>query len=917
MIGSLERLLRLQRGDLPRGLLLFAYLFFVVCAFVVGQVARDALFLGRFPASRLPYVDVSGFFLVGIVVSVYARSGRYHSLDRLLVATLLLFGAAGLVFAGLARGTPPVWLFPAVYLWVGVFGVLAPAQVWTLANWVLTPREARRLFGFVGAGATLGATVAGVASKVLTDRYGVESLLVLVAFLLLASPLLVVRLWKSRPAREYTLSGMRAEPATASLRGSLRIVLASRHLQAVAGIVLLSSLVTTIGGWQMRAIAQQALPGQDALASFFGSFNAWVGILCLITQLGFTGGILRRLGLGNTLLLLPIALFAGFSGLLAFGTLAAAVFMRGSDKVLRYSVDRPAVELLYLPVPTEAKLSAKSFIDTVVWRAGDGLAGFAVLAFATFGGMGPVPMTLVNIPLLVAWLVLAARVHRRYVSTLEETLQQHRLDAERADRPVVDRETEEVLAARLGAEDPREILYALDLMTLGRGAAAHPAVRGLLDHPNAEVRARALRILAEAGERSVLPRAEALLHDPAVEVRTEALLFLARHSDEDPVARVQDLGDYPDSSVRAALVAVLVRLGGDRLDAARPIFTLMAAEPGAEGRSTRLEAARLALRIALPFEEPLRRLITDPDEEVAATAIRAAERHGAVPYADAIATRLRDSPLTVPAGDALSTAGDAALSPLARVLRDPGSPPEARHAAASVLERLGIREAASLLAEHLLDADASLRLRILGALTRMREAAPGAAPDARSLEAALGAEILGHYRSYQILGTVDGRDPEQVPIVTGLRAAMREELERIFRLLDLLHPQRDFRSAWVALESGDRVIHDQAVDLLDSLLQPGLRQMLVPLVDPAVDEAQRTALAQRLVGVPLAGPEAAVSALVGTGDPWLRSCAAYAIGVLGLRSLQPQLESWADDPDPLLRETVRQAQARLRAVAGP
>jgi AAA family ATP:ADP antiporter len=630
----------------------------------------------------------------------------------------------------------------------------------------------------------------------------------------------------------------------------------------------------------------------------------------------FTSGILRRLGLGNTLLLLPMALLAGSTGLLAFGSLAAAVLMRASDKVLRYSVDRPAVELLYLPVPSAAKLSAKSFIDTVVWRAGDGLAGLAVLGMATFGGMGPVPMTLVNVPLLVAWLVLAARVHGRYVSTLEETLQQHRIDAEKADRPVVDRETEEVLAARLSATDPQEILYALDLMALGRKAAAHPAVRGLLDHPNAEVRSRALRILGEAGERSVLTKAEELLRDPAVEVRTEALLYLARHSDVDPVAQVQDLGDYPDSSVRAALVAVLARLGGDRLEAARPVFDLMVAEPGPAGRAVRLEAARLAQRVELPFEDSIRRLIADEDDEVACAAIGAAARQGAPPFVDAIAARLHDVSVAPAATEALVAAGAAAHAALSRVLASPQSPPDARRAAATVLERLGGPAAATTLAEHLLDADAALRLRILTALHSMKESGPGLSIDPRALEAALGAEILGHYRSYQILGTVDARNPDHAPIVTGLRAAMREELERIFRLLDLMYPRRDFRSAWVALQSGDRVIHDQALDLLDSLLQPGLRHLLVPLVDPAVDERQRTVLAQRLVGIPLEGPEAAVDALIGTGDPWLRSCAAYAIGALGLRSMQPRLESWADDPDPLLRETVRQARARLESGVG-
>ena len=140
---------------------------------------------------------------------------------------------------------------------------------------------------------------------------------------------------------------------------------------------------------------------------------------------------------------------------------------------------------------------------------------------------------------------------------------------------------------------------------------------------------------------------------------------------------------------------------------------------------------------------------------------------------------------------------------------------------------------------------------------------------------------------------------------------MREELERIFRLLDLLSPQRDFRSAWVALQSGDRVIHDQALDLLDSLLQPGLRQLLVPLVDPAVDERERTALAQRLVGVPLDGPEAAVA----RARRHRRPVAALVRGLRDRRARPALARAPArrvgDDPDPLLRETVRQAQARL------
>jgi AAA family ATP:ADP antiporter len=913
----LERLLRLQHGDLPRGLLLFAYHFLVLTAYIVGQVARDALFLGRFDASLLPFADLTLFLLVTAVVGLYVRALRRLELDHLLSGSLVLFGGVALGLAVLAHGAPAAWVFPAVYVWVGILGVLAPAQVWTLANYVLTPREARRLFGFVGAGATLGATVGGLVARALARGFGAESLLVVTAVLLLLAVVPARTLWRLRP--RGTDAAAPAPQGRPGLRASLRLVLGSPHLRAIAGVVLIASFVTAVTGWQFKAMAQQALASNDAdaLAAFFGAFAASVGALCVATQLLLTAGVLRRFGIGPVLFLLPACLLAGSAGLLVTGTLAAAVLVRGADKVLRYSIDRPAVELLYLPVPAALKLPAKSFIDTVAWRAGDGLAGLAVLAFATLGGVGPVRLALVVLPFIGLWLLLASRVHRRYVTTLGEGLRQHRLDAERATAVALDRETTEVLAARLGAVDPGEILYALDLLAVGRQAAAtHPAVRGLLGHGDAEVRRRALAILNEAGDRSVLPQAEALLRDPHLEVRTEALLYLSRHADVDPLARLRDLGDYPDFSVRAAVVSVLARLGEERLEAAQPLFESMVAEAGSEGRRTRLEAARLAERQALSFPDALRRLIADEDDEVARTAIRAAARHGAEPFVGALLARLGEPSLAADAADALVAAGGAALLPASRALADPRTASAARRAIPPVLERVGSDEAVSVLVDHLLDGDATLRLRILVALVRIRDERGDVPIDPRPLEAALGAEVFGHYRSYQILGLVGAAGPGHEPVGQGLRTAMREELERIFRLLDLLHPRRGFRSAWVALQSGNAFIHDQALDLLESALRPETRALLVPLVDPEVSEEQRVRLAHRLVGAPVDTPEQAVAALASTGDPWLRSCAAYAIGALGLHALAPHLEAWEKDPDPLLRETVRQARAKL-ARAGP
>jgi hypothetical protein len=316
----------------------------------------------------------------------------------------------------------------------------------------------------------------------------------------------------------------------------------------------------------------------------------------------------------------------------------------------------------------------------------------------------------------------------------------------------------------------------------------------------------------------------------------------------------------------------------------------------------------------LPFEDSLRLLLRDEDAEVARAAIRGVARSDPRPYVELLIARLGEPALASDAKDALVTAGEDALAPVAQALADRRTPSAARRALPDVLERIGGEAAAAVLSDNLLDGDAALRLRILVALGGARDARPGLKLDARLLESALGAEVLGHYRSYQILGTIKTPGPGQEPLERGLRAAMREELERIFRLLDLLHPRRDFRATWVALQSGNAVIHDQALDLLESLLRPETKALLIPLVDPEIPEAQRVRLGQRLVGAAVETPEQGIEALASTGDPWLRSCAAYAIGSLGLVSLAHHLEAWHDDADPLLRETVRQARRQLMAA---
>src|SRR5262245_60525911 len=175
MTSKVEKFLDLRPGDLHRGVTLALYDFFVIAAYTEGQVLRDALFLGRFEAVRLPYVDFVVAVLVGGTLAIYFRIGRMMSLTNLIAASLGFFLSNAVVFWWLAQVLHSSWLYPVVYVWVGMFGVLAMSQVWTLANYVLTNREAKRLFGLIGTGGIIGGIFGGFLSNIVARSLGAES----------------------------------------------------------------------------------------------------------------------------------------------------------------------------------------------------------------------------------------------------------------------------------------------------------------------------------------------------------------------------------------------------------------------------------------------------------------------------------------------------------------------------------------------------------------------------------------------------------------------------------------------------------------------------------------------------------------------------------------------------------------------
>ncbi len=919
MFARVRRLLDIRPGEGWPLVASALYVAVAVASFLLAKPIRNGLFLQEFGPYRLVYVYVGVPAVLALFVPAYQAIARRVGQRMVATGSLLFLAANVLLFwAGFRRGGP-AWLSAAFYIWVNCYGVIAPVQAWSFANTVFDTRQARRLFGLVGAGASLGAIAGGIMAQTLVGPLGTVNLLLVLAALIASAALLVNLAWGVR-RRDLV---PRRDDITVPLRESLAEVWRSPYLRLLAAMVLLVAVATQWVGFMFSVAATERFAGDaDSLTRFFGQFNFAMGVAALIVQLTLTGPLLRRFGLTATLLVLPIALASGSLLVGLVPALWSVVVLSAFDQGLRFSIDKASFELLYLPLSPAVKGRVKGAIDLIVNRLADA-AGGLLLGLATQGfvmlpglGLGLRGVAWLTLGASLVWVGVAVALRREYVRAVHRSLRSFTLDASDAGPRGLDRSTFEALAVRLRDGAPDEIVAALEVFAAEHPRVLHPAVRALVGHEQARVRRRAIALLNEAADLGATEVVQRRLYDPDLGVRTEALRFLARHAHVDPLERISELGDFPDHSIQAGLVAYLAHDGaGQNLDAARVILAQMIGASGEAGEPTRLEAARLLGALPPVFAAELEQLIADPSLDVARAAIESCGAVRAGGLAGRLVGALTRADLAPSASSALVSLGDAAVVPLSAALGDAAVPIDIRRRIPALLAAIGSSSAQVVLSHNLLQGDAELRLRVVEGLNEIAERERHLPLDRLAVETVLAAEIIGHYRSYQILERLGEVFEPRDPVAHGIVHSIEAERQRIFRLMELRWPQLDLGAARVGLESSNRAVRANALEFLDNVLEPGMRRLLVPLIDPQVSVAERAETGCKVAGVGIETTEAAVAALLASDDGWLRSCGAYAAGALDLKELAGAVEGLASSDDLLVRETARAASARLRGEA--
>ncbi len=926
MVWRVRRYFDVRSGEGRRVLFSFLYVAVVAASFLLARPIRNALFLKQYGAYALVYVYAAVPLVLSLFVPIYARVAARFGSRTVAVATLVFFSSNVVLFwyafrfhaeAIAVRGSMAWYLPAAFYVWVNCFGVIAPVQAWSFANLLFDTRQARRLFGLIAVGASLGSIGAGLLARVLVRPIGgaVNLLLVLAGLILSAAVIVAVahmQLHIGGPSR-------RTKVPKHPLSDSLRRIAGTPYLRLMAAMVFVAAITTQWITFQLNLVASQRLPDAEALVRFFGIFNFVLGTVSFVLQLALVGPALRRFGLGVTILVLPVALATGSVTMVLWPALLWTVLLTSSlDQGLRFSLDKASYELLYLPLAPTQRSQIKAAIDIVVSRIADAVAavllGLATEGFLVFHGLrfGVRGTAALNFGFLLAWMLIATRLRGEYVRTIQSSIHRHRIASEHAPDVPLDRSAASMLAEKIVSEDPADVRYALDWLDAQGMLGLDRQVRQLLSHREADIRRRALAMLSAARDTSISRKAMEMLRDSDPGVRTEALLYVTREMRVDPIRQLEELGDVEDFSIRAGMAAFLASPGpSQNLDAARVLLETMARSEDEDGVRDRLQAARVLSLVPGLFTDLLVLLIADPDEAVARQAIQATSVVLRDEVASALMSALARPELTPDAADRLARYGNALVPRLAQCLHDEQAAVAVRREVPQVLVRIGTPAALEVLIEGLLQSDVTLRQRVIASLNKLHDIHPEVHIDGQLVELVLAAEIAGHYRSYQVLGPLREHLKDDDPGLEGFRRSMDQELERIFRLMGLLVPGPGLHDAYVGVRSGNPTVRENALEYLDNVLKPELRRVLLPLIDSHVTIQERIALANQLVGAPLETAEQAITTLLASEDSWLRSCGAYAVGALRLHNLEPELQKLAEGPDVGIRDTVQVALNRL------
>ena len=900
----LARLLRpivqLRDGEATTALLMFLYSFLAMTSYNIIKPITRSEYISKLGADDLPWVTLGLGILIGVIMQGYTKVISLVPRRWMIPATQI--GIAGLlvVFWFLFTFVGADWVAVAFYVVSLILAILLISQFWTLANDVYDPRQAKRIFGFIGAGSNLGGATGAGLTAFMVQSVGSKTMILIAAGVMFACLMIVMTIVRREKTAGASDASKTGEEEGVSGGEALRMLRASRHLKIISLVIAFGAICAAIVEQQVNMAVAEAKGAQnaDAIAAFLGQLIVYLSLAGFVIQLTLTSRIHRVLGIGFALLVLPVSMGASATIILLNRALWAPSLGRILDTAIRYTVDKTSREVLFLPLPADLKYRAKPFIDVTMDRLAKGVGALLILFCIKDWGLRLdwQRLSYVSAVMVGLWVLTAIAARREYLRSFRRSIEEQVVEPSTVRLSDPDPSSIETLVSELAHVEPRHVLYAIDLLeAMDRRRLVTPL---LLAHDNADVRARALKVAESAGPALAdrwLPGVERALKDPDSAVRIAAVSALAVLRGQAAIDVMRPFVNRNDPAL--AIVAATALAGSsDPADVTAAEETLRkfssdAREPGAEWR---LHVARALGDVKNPaFRSMLVPLMYDPNLDVAKAAIESAGTLGAGDFlfVPPLVSLLRNRRLKSSARAVLVGYGEAVIAPLAYFMGDRDEDVWIRRHVPSTLALLPFPASIDALTAALDESDGFLRFKATTALDRLRRDNPSLVIDPKvvsrhiNIEAGRAFNALTLHYNLFVAGGLD----KQCLLARVLTEKHERAVNRTFNLLGLIKAQSDVAAVRNALRDPEVRVRSRGIEYLDNLLEGEVRKKVVLLVDEMPEE-ERVRKGNVIYRTRTRDVEDTVAQLLHDEDQSIASAAVMLVEERGMWTLADDLE---------------------------
>ena len=439
VVGAARRILNMRRGEFSLAVLSALFFFLVLCGYFFLRPVREAMGVARGMDDLrwlFAVTSVASLFAVLVFGGVVARTNRRRFIPiAYLFVIACLIGFATLLIqdvragggligtdaeTGLARGVGYTF-----YVWLSVINLFSTSVFWAFMVDVFDVDQGKRMFPFIGIGGTLGALVGGRGASFvsgLTESPYLPAGLMLIGagcFALAIAVMLIL----DRRAGASDLSRLGAEESRPRPRGEggtrigggalegLRAVFTSPYLLGVGLWVVFMAISNTLIYFTQANVILEATDTFSQRVGSFADFDSLAQFGTLLTQIFITTHLIRKLGVGWTLAILPLVTVLGFVVLAVWPIYGVMMIFQAVHRATRYAISRPSRETLFSVVPPAEKYKGKPIVDVFLYRGGD-LAGAGIDSLFAMLGLTLAWVAMSTAPLAGMWIVLSIALGR-------------------------------------------------------------------------------------------------------------------------------------------------------------------------------------------------------------------------------------------------------------------------------------------------------------------------------------------------------------------------------------------------------------------------------------------------------------------------------------------------------------------------